>query len=262
MTSENSARLLQRFVRYVDSYRKNSVLHPMHQLKLEHTLRVAGDARFIAEQSEFSTAEIDLAEAIGLMHDVGRFSQFKKYGSFDDSKTIDHGDLGAETILTENMLAGINEPERDLILFGVKHHNKKALPPEMNAAAEKLLRLIRDADRLDIFFIGWDVIKTGRIHDHPEIIMGIDFDGAPSDAVLDQFEHSQPIDYRTLNSLADRFVLQLSWMIDLSFPATKKLIIERDILDKFIDILPVKTDRLLNCFRTTKKLLQDDSLTA
>jgi len=138
----------------------------------------------------------------------------------------------------------------------VQYHNKKHLPPDLTTHEEKHLRLIRDDDRLDIFFICWHAIHTGHIHDNPEIAMGIEFDGPPTDAVLDQFERGEAIDYRNLHSMADRFILQLSWMHIMSYDATKRIVRERGMLEKFTDVLPVKTDRLMNCFETTAALLE------
>ena len=87
--------------------------------------------------------------------------------------------------------------------------------------------------------------------------MNIDFYGPPTLAVLEQFERGDKIDYRNMKSMADRFILQLSWIHDLSYTSTKRLIRERDILGKFINVLPVKTDRLMNCFETTAAFISE-----
>ncbi len=255
MTPELLNRLTGRFRDYVDLYRTDGVLHPMHQLKLEHTIRVAADARAIAAGMNWPEEEVCLAEAVGLFHDVARFPQFKQYRSFSDADTVDHGDLGVQTLEKEKLLDGVAAEPRALILHSVQCHNKKDLPSSLTAHEEKHLRLIRDADRLDIFFVCWDSIKTGHIHDHPEIIMNIDFNGPPTPEVLKQFERGEKIDYRCMKSMADRFILQLSWIHDLSYASTKRLVRERGILEKFIDVMPVKTDRMLGCFEKTAKLL-------
>jgi hypothetical protein len=255
MTPELLNRLTGRFRNYVDRYRTDGALHPMHQLKLEHTIRVAADARAIAAGMNWPEEEVCLAEAVGLFHDIARFPQFKQYHSFSDADTVDHGDLGVQTLEKEKLLDGVAAEPRALILHSVQYHNKKDLPSSLTAHEEKQLRLIRDADRLDIFFVCWDSIKTGHIHDHPEIIMNIDFNGPPTLAVLEQFERGEKIDYRCMKSMADRFVLQLSWIHDLSYASTKRLVRERGILNKFIDVMPVKTDRLLGCFDKTAALL-------
>jgi hypothetical protein len=257
MTAETLDLLTQRFCAYVDRFRMDGVLHPMHQLKLEHTIRVAADARAIAAGMGWPEKEVNLAEAVGLFHDIARFPQFQQHRSFSDADTVDHGDLGVQTLENESLLEGVAVESRTLILHSVQYHNKKDLPRVLTAHEEKHLRLIRDADRLDIFFVCWDSIKTGHIHDHPEIIMNIDFNGRPSDEVLAQFERGELIDYRNMRSMTDRFILQLSWIHDMSYDSTKRLVRERGMLEKFIDVLPVKTDRLMNCFEKTAAFLAE-----
>jgi hypothetical protein len=255
MTSGLIDLLTQRFRDFTDGYRIDGVLHPMHQLKLEHTIRVAADARTIAAGSGWPEPEINLAEAIGLFHDIARFPQFQQYRTFSDANSVDHGDLGFQTLEQAGLLEGLADESKALILHSVQYHNKKDLPRILTAHEEKHLRLIRDADRLDIFFICWDSIANGYLHENPEIIMNIDFNGPLSDAVLDQFERGERIDYRGMKSMADRFVLLLSWMHDLSYDSSRRLVRERRIIEKFIDVLPVRTDRLMTCFEKTAALL-------
>lgn len=257
MTCAELRDLETRWLVYVDRFRVDGKLHPMHQLKLEHTIRVAADARKIAQGMQWPDEEINLAEASGLCHDVARFPQFKRYGSFSDADSVDHGDLGFQTLETEGLLNGLADEPRALILHSVQYHNKKELPRILTAHEEKHLRLIRDADRMDIFFICWDSIRSGLIHENPELAIGVRFDGPPSDVVLDQFERGEAIDYRSMKSMADRFVLQLSWMHDLSYDASKRLVRDRGILEKFIDVLPVKTDRMMKCFEATEAFLAE-----
>lgn len=255
MTPDTLSRLTGRFLAYTDRYRQDCTLEPMLQLKLEHTIRVAADARAIATGMNWLDEEVHLAEAIGLLHDIARFPQFKQYRSFSDAKTIDHGDLGFQTLEAENLLDDIPARFRAVILRAVQYHNKRDLPSGLSAHEEQHLRLIRDADRLDIFFICWDSIKTGHIHNHPEIIMNIDFDGPPTDSVLDQFERAEKIDYSCMKTMADRFILQLSWIHDLTYDASKRLVRDRDVLGKFISVLPVETAPLLRCFEKTAAML-------
>jgi len=257
VNAEHLTLLSDRFSNYVDRFRTDGALHPMHQLKLEHSIRVSADARQIAAGMDWVSEEVNLAEAIGLLHDTARFPQFATYRTFADADSVDHGDLGFQTLKKEGFLNGLADEPRELILHAVRFHNKKHLPEGLTEHEEKHLRLIRDADRLDIFFICWHAIHTGHIHDNPEIAGGIDFNGPPTEAVLEQFERGEAIDYRNLNSMADRFILQLSWIHDMSYIATKRIVRERGLLEKFISVLPVKTARLMNCFETTAALLAE-----
>jgi hypothetical protein len=249
--------LEERWSAYIDRFRKAGSLHPMQQLKLEHSLRVAAEARAIAAGEGWGAGDVRLADAIGLLHDTARFPQFEIYRTFNDTESIDHGDLGARTLEEEGFLDGLNDDACRLILHSVQYHNKKELPRTLHAHEEKHLRLIRDADRLDIFFICWDTLRSGQVHDHPELIMNIDFAGPPSDVILDQFERGETIDYRHIHTMADRFVLQLSWMHDLSYAASKRRVRDSGMLDRFLSVLPAKTARLLRCFEITADFLSE-----
>ena len=66
--------------------------------KHEHTIRVADNCRVLADDLKFNAYNTDLAELIGLFHDIGRFEQWRVYQSFSDDKTIDHADLGVKII--------------------------------------------------------------------------------------------------------------------------------------------------------------------
>ena len=46
-----------------------------------------------------------IAEAVALLHDVGRFEQYKRYGTFNDRKSVNHAALGVE-IMKKNRGAG------------------------------------------------------------------------------------------------------------------------------------------------------------
>jgi len=90
MTNEGQDTLRRWFERYIGLFRdREGFLHPMLELKLCHSLRVAKNAGFIAAALNFPEAEKLLAEDLGLVHDVGRFTQFAQYGSFRDADTMD-----------------------------------------------------------------------------------------------------------------------------------------------------------------------------
>ena len=71
------------------------------RLKYDHMLRVASRCAAIAESERECELPTDLAWLIGLVHDIGRFEQVRRYGTFVDSKSIDHAALSAELLFGE-----------------------------------------------------------------------------------------------------------------------------------------------------------------
>ena len=65
-------------------------------LKIVHTYGVMKYAGEIARKMECSGEDVELAELIGLLHDIGRFEQIRRFHSFEPG-TMDHAVFGAVT---------------------------------------------------------------------------------------------------------------------------------------------------------------------
>ena len=72
------------------------------RLKIEHTWRVARLCETIARSLGLPEEETDLAWLTGLLHDVGRFEQLRRYGTFIDAESIDHAQYGAQLEFVEH----------------------------------------------------------------------------------------------------------------------------------------------------------------
>lgn len=71
------------------------------KLKIDHTYRVAAICERIAESLSLSSEDVDLAWLLGMLHDIGRFEQLKRYGTFSDAQSIDHAHFGVELLYGE-----------------------------------------------------------------------------------------------------------------------------------------------------------------
>ena len=58
------------------------------RLKVVHTEKVAAISEKIAASLWESQKDIDLAWAAGMLHDIGRFEQLKRYGTFLDAESL------------------------------------------------------------------------------------------------------------------------------------------------------------------------------
>lgn len=74
------------------------------KLKIDHTYRVAALCEQIAQSISLSSDDVDIAWFSGLLHDVGRFEQLRRFGTFNDAQSIDHAMYGAEIL---NRVEGI-----------------------------------------------------------------------------------------------------------------------------------------------------------
>ena len=92
-----------------------------------------------------------MGRAGALLHDTGRYSQWQEFGTFQDSKSVDHAQRGVEVITREGWLSGLTAAERKMVLAAVAVHNRKELPDGLDAKTAAQAHLVRDADKLDIY---------------------------------------------------------------------------------------------------------------
>ena len=112
------------FLKYVDSF---DLSNDNISRKKYHSIRVQNISKKIAESLNLDAEKINIALAVGILHDIGRFEQEKKFHTFDDLKSFDHGDYGAE-LLKDKIRNFIDENKYDnIILNAIKYHNKLKL---------------------------------------------------------------------------------------------------------------------------------------
>lgn len=215
MTEAESA-----FLRFVDPYRAYG---EKIQVKVDHTLRVKDLCADIARSIDLDTADVELATACGLLHDVGRFEQWRVYGTYNDSKSADHGDLGSEFLEGHDLIRAYSEADRITILNAVRYHNKFQLPDVLNARDRLFANITRDADKLDILYSYGEGILTSRSKDT-----------AMSEAVFKAVLDKRCVRNQELVTKADGIAVHLALVFDLRFERSFEVLREHGSVDKAI----------------------------
>ncbi len=109
MTEKDLENLKGRFSEYVRSFYSSDLKEQENiALKEEHTFLVCKTIRSLAERLSLGPGKVLIAETIGLFHDIGRFPQYARYKTFRDGISVNHGKLGAEILVGEGFLGGID----------------------------------------------------------------------------------------------------------------------------------------------------------
>lgn len=207
-------------------------------LKELHTSNVCDNIISIARDELLNEEQQLLAEVIALFHDVGRFPQYRQYKTFKDSDSTNHAALGAKVLRENNVLARFPKDDQDTIIQAVRLHNVFAIPAKLSADGELFLKLIRDADKLDIWrvFIEYYALPEAE----RASAVGLGFPDLPvcSDEVLACLEDGRMVNLSMLKTLNDFKLLQLSWVFDLNFAASFRLLKERDYIGNIAATLP------------------------
>jgi hypothetical protein len=207
-------------------------------LKEAHTHRVRENARQIAGGIGIGREERSLAEVVGLLHDVGRFPQYRDHRTFRDSESVNHAALGAQVLIEQGILRGLGKEEQDLIVRAVALHNVFVLPAGLDRRLDLHARIVRDADKLDIWRIFTEVFSLPAA-DRPSAA-GLGLPETPDYApgVLACLRERRMVKLADLRSLNDFKLLQLAWIYDLNFAPSLRMVTERSLIDGIAATLP------------------------
>jgi len=178
------------------------------------------------------------------LHDIGRFSQYRDFGTYYDGASIDHGDRGYDVLLseTQNYAEATDEEAWTVILQAVKWHNKKSLP-ELPGEILPFCRLARDADKLGVFDLVQRHINAGTIG---ELLPRHKIDGPLSGALLDEIEKNCSGSYKNASSLLDFLLIQLTWVLDINFAPSLRILEESGVVRQICDHFPKDDERVQN----------------
>lgn len=228
---------------YMKSFHTNNLQVDLGiTIKETHTLKVADNAEALARRLNLAEHDVLLAKIIGLFHDVGRFKQFSVYKTFNDAASENHALLGLKILKEKRLLVQLPEDERQLIEFAIKNHNTKAI--EKTDSKRRLLfaKIIRDADKLDIF----RVLRPYLTFDDKEPC---------SDFFIKQFQDGGQCDYTMIRTQNDRKLVRLLWLYDVNFAWTLGKITEQGYVNEIISALP-QTENMQKGFGLLKKYIE------
>ena len=224
-------------------YGSDEFINANLKLKEEHCIRTASEMRYLADSLNLPQEEKYLAEAIGLLHDIGRFEQFVVYQTYNDGRSTNHGRLGIKVLREDFVLEGIDQQEMSVIETSVEYHGVKLVPSGLSGKRLQFTRLIRDADKIDIFVVVRDNYKQ-YLADPQKYHIEIEFPlkGGCSPEIINAVLKGEPVDYRLVRSMDDFRLLQMGWVFDMNFVPSIRRVKERGLLDEIAQMLPQNPD--------------------
>ncbi|PKL48571.1 MAG: hypothetical protein CVV42_08850 [Candidatus Riflebacteria bacterium HGW-Riflebacteria-2] len=229
---------------YVATFASEDTLIQINiDLKRDHTLRVCRASQEIGHDLNLSQNDLRLAEIAALFHDIGRFEQFSRHRTFSDKRSFNHAAFGVGVLLKDNVLSRLGIYEQELIIKCISNHNKLILPDENDESVCLHSRLLRDADKLDIWWVVTDYYSqraTGNINPGLEL----DQPDTPgiSPAVFESIMNGETVLFANLKNLNDFKLLQVGWVFDVNFAPTLRRLKERGYLDIIRSYLPASDE--------------------
>lgn len=239
MNPENMAEIRNWFSEYCRSFDSDDEdVQRNNTLKEEHTYHVCSNILKIGQRESLDEDGMHIAEAASLLHDVGRFEQYRQYKTFRDSISVNHAELGAQIIEDYEVLAPLFPRERSIIAHAVESHNAFAIPKTLPEEERFFLKMLRDADKIDIWRVFIEYFSRPEQERASAAGLGLPDKPKCSPDVLEQISAGKMVRLSIVKTLNDFKLMQLSWIYDLNFTASFSILSERGCIQQLASTLP------------------------
>lgn len=251
----NRKNVINAFAEYVRNYDPSD---EKIKLKIDHTYRVAGLCQRIAESLGLSEPDVDIAWLLGMLHDIGRFEQIRRFGTFNDVQSVDHAEFGADLLFKEGLIrkfaegyyeecelarSGNEEAEQiiknnehhnkdtGLLEMAIRQHNKYRVKEDLTERQRMFCDILRDADKVDIFKVNADIPM--------EIIYDVTTEelknGVITKEVLESFYKKETVLKSVRRSAVDHIVGHISLLFELVYKESYRQAKEQGYVYKLLD---------------------------
>lgn len=216
------------FNKYVSNFDKND---GKIKLKIEHILRVTELSKKIAISLDLDEENIELAEIIGLFHDIGRFEQIKRYNTYNDKESENHAELGIKVLFEQNLIENFNIDKKyySIIETAILNHNKDAIENNLTDIETLHSKIIRDADKLDILY---NICN----YDFKDVFWYNDYNCQKiNELLIKDLENRKHVNYNIVKNNADLIPTFFAFIYDLNFKFSIKYLKEKNYLQTFAE---------------------------
>jgi hypothetical protein len=225
-------------------------------LKIEHTQNVCLNIIEIVRDLSLDNGKVMLAESVALFHDLGRFPQYARYKTFRDADSVNHGLLGAKTLIEKRVLQALPESEQELITSTVKFHGTYALPSGQQEDTIYFLKLIRDADKIDIFRVFNEYYESPEDERASATAFGVPDTPEYSKKMLSCIAQKRLASYSNIKTENDFRLMKLSWIYDMNFDTSLRLLQNKKYINRIIDKLP-RTDDIAHAMGILQQYISE-----
>lgn len=219
-----------------------------------HSLRVADNSLQLANVLLQTEDEKRITIINALFHDVGKASLYSKNM---EPLVIqrEHGVVSAKLIQHMEFFQGLPAEVQLIVLKSVENHNLIKLPKLDNDPQMLYAKLLRDADKLDVFDSSHRYFKE-RYGVRPVVTMELNNSIEISEKILKNIWAGKPGAHEDMKSMNDYKLLLISLVFDLNFKYTFRVMSEKQYIQKIYETLP-KRDQIIDVYRQIKLFVEN-----
>lgn len=242
----------------INHVEEQKIESPRVSKKISHIMRVSEISKKIATNLELEEEQVQLAELIGILHDIGRFEQYKR---LDKTKKFNHGEAGVEILRKDNYIRKyIREDTYDDIIYtAIYEHNRYELTQGLTKEKELFCKIIKDADKIDLIYEA--IVAYWQ---EPKAIEEIE-KGRLSKRMLEDFYQQKLADNKNSMSAIDQILKFASFVFDLNFSYSFKVLKENNhvsqMIDRFDYKLPNTKKEMIRIRNIANEYIEEKSFT-
>ena len=214
--------------------------------KIIHCFSVAEKCFALASHMGLDKHNREFCYLIGLLHDIGRFEQWKVYETFDDNKSVSHAELGV-TMLSKLKCShfDLTKSEFKLLLSAVKWHTRPYIGKDKNI--KFYVSIIKNADT-------FANIITSANGAQPMTVKG----NGVTNKIIEDFKKCKPLWDYSPNTKLDRALMVMALCYYLESPYFREQVISNNYIDLIFETFSQylnKKDKLIysDAVKTLKK---------
>ena len=213
---------------FMNHVNKVEIENPRIQTKFYHSLRVMENCKKIATGLNLTEEQIQLAQLIGLLHDIGRFEQYKIPNK---NVKFDHGKAGMELLKKDNYIRKYIKDDRydNIIFTAICEHNKYELNKDLSQEEELFCKIVKDADKIDIIYEGVYIYWQEK-----EQIKQVE-EGELSSKMIEDFYACKLLKKENASSEIDQILKLVSYIYDINFKCSFEILKENGNVIKLLD---------------------------
>ena len=231
---------------YNNYVKKYDIKNEKIALKVAHMLRVKEASKAIAKSLNLCNEDIELAELIGLLHDIGRFEQIKRYNTFVDKKSINHGELGVKILFEEGLIRNFitDNSYDEIIKKAIFNHNRSEIEEGLSERELLYAMIVRDADTIDILYL--------TVIEKPEVVYESDNIEKETftNELFNKFINNEILDYSKIKTHADIVITHFKYIFNMNFKYSFQVINEKKYLEKLYNRIHFEDSNTQKQFET------------
>ena len=224
-------------------------------LKIAHTYRVADNCEQIAKSIGLTDEEVEFAWLSGMLHDIGRFEQVKRYNTFIDSESVDHAEFGADLLFGKDMLIADYIDDRDwdaMLEIVIRQHNKYRMDETISGRTLVFCNILRDADKVDILRVNIETPMEEIYNVTEEVLLT----SGVSEKVMEQVRERHAINRDIMDSPAEHLIGHIALTFELVYEKSRELAKEQGYVLKMFEF-PTRNESTKRALAETRTLLED-----